>query len=234
MRARLYAIVLSCAATTVAAFPAARPQNPSRKQNPEFVLGELPPSPDALPRALPRNAAKPHAKVYTNENLPSAADGSVAMDFSTINDCDRNCFEQVRTLAHVSPAANPDWKRDLLRALDPVRKDPEWQQYLRDVYEAHLRFCQISDEKREELARVADPSNVTARELNVDDKYDAKFRQAQASLQTLYLRQRPLQQKFAFSSFSLQFSQLQVSRIQSASCANQSYTASAPTDADDP
>ena len=233
MRARLYAIVLSCAALAVVAFPAARPQNLVPRQNPEFVLGKLPPSPDALTQVQPLNPTKPHAKVYTNENLPSAGD-SAGMDFSTINDCDRRCFEQVRTLARVSPAANPDWKRDLLHALDPVRKDPEWQQYLRDVYEAHLRFCQIGEEKREELARVADPSNITARELNVDDKYDAKFKQAQASLETLYLRQRPLQQKFVFNNFSLQFSQLQVSRIQGAPCASQNYTAFGPNDADDP
>lgn len=234
MRARPYAVVLFCTAIAVAAIPSARSQNPAPAQNPAFVPGELPPSPDALPQAQPANPAKPHAKVYTNENLPSAAGDSGGLDFGSINDCDRRCFEQVRTLAHVSPAANPNWKRDLLRGLEPVRKDPEWQQYLRDIYEAHLRFCQIGEEKREELARVADPNNVTARELNVDDKYDAKFRQAQATLENLYLRQRPLQQKFAFSNFSLQFSQLQVSRIQSAPCANQNYTASGPTDADDP
>jgi len=231
MHGKFYTVVLFCAATAVAAVPLARPQNPSSGEAPLLDFGFLPPSPDALPQAQP---AKPHAKVYTNENLPSAAGDSGGLDFGSINDCDHRCFEQVRTLAHVSPAAAPDWKRDLLRSLDPVRKDPEWQQYLRDLYEAHLHFCQIGDEKRDELARVADPNNVTARELNVDDKYDAKFKQAQASLETLYLRMRPLQQKFAGSNFSLQFSQLQVSRIQSAPCANQNYTASGPTDADDP
>jgi hypothetical protein len=234
MRARFYLLVLFGAAVAAAALPVARPQNPSSGEAPLLDLGNLPPSPDALPQARPANPAKPHAKVYTNENLPSAAGDSGGLDFGSINDCDRRCFEQVRTLAHVSPAADPNWKRDLLRSLDPVRKDPEWQKYLRDLYEAHLRFCQIGEEKRDELARVADPNNVTARELNVDDKYDAKFKQAQASLETLYLRMRPLQEKFAFSNFALQFSQLQVSRIQSAPCANQNYTASGPTDADDP
>lgn len=233
MRPRFHAAVLSCGALTAAAL-FARPQAPTPEQNSPFVLGVLPPSSDALPQALPPNPSKPHGKVYTNENLPSASGDSGAMDFSTINACDRRCFEQVRTLAHVSPAANPNWKRDLLRALDPVRMDPEWQQYLRDIYEAHLRFCQIGEEKRDELARVADPNNVTPGELNVDDKYDAKFRKAQASLETLSLRQRPLQAKFALNNFSLQFSQLQVSRIQNVPCANQNYTASGPTDADDP
>jgi negative regulator of sigma E activity len=212
--------------------PGAQAQNRVPAQPQPLVLGELPASPDALPQAATAKPAKPH--VYTNDNLPASRDDFNGADFSTINDCNHQCFEQVRLLAHVSPSSNPNWKRDLLQALDPVRKDPEWQTYLRQVYDAHLRFCQLGEEKREELARVADPENVTARELNVDDKFDGKFRDAQASLQTLYLQQRPLQQKFAINNFSLQFSQLQVSRIQTAPCAQPRYMATGPNDPDDP
>jgi len=234
MNSKLYVTLLFCGMTTATAVPGARAQSATAGETPFFALGELPPSPDALPQAAPAKSAKSHARVYTNDNLPTGPDASGAMDFGTINDCDRNCFEQVRQLAHVSPSINPNWKRDLLRALDPVRQYPEWQQYLRDLYESHLRFCELGEEKRDELARVADPNNVTARELAVDDKYEVKFRLAQTSLQALYLRQRPLQQKFAFDNFSLQFSQLQVSRIQNAPCAQQRYMATGPIDSNDP
>ncbi|HUL35030.1 MAG TPA: hypothetical protein VL128_14185 [Candidatus Eisenbacteria bacterium] len=230
----LLAVLLSGAVLAGAPYASAQALAPT--QNPEHYLGPFPPSPDALPSGSQlANNHKPHVKVYTNDNLPGAAGGDFdGTDFSAINDCDRNCFEQVRQLAHVSPASNPEWKRDLLRALDPVRKDSEWQQFLRDLYDHHQGFCQIGEEKREELARVADPQNVTARELNVDDKYDARFKQAQASLAGLYLRQRPLQQRFAYNTFSYQFSQLQVSRIQNAPCPAQRYTAASPDDPDDP
>jgi hypothetical protein len=230
MRFRLAVTVLTCA--TAFAAPGTPAQNRVPEPTKAFQLGELPPSPDALPPAGHSSPTKAH--VYTNDNLPASRDDFNGVDFSTINDCNHQCFEQVRLLAHVSPASNPNWKRDLLQALDPVRKDSEWQGYLRQVYDAHLRFCQLGEEKREELARVADPENVTARELNVDDKFDARFREAQTSLQTLYLQQRPLQQKFAVNNFSLQFSQLQISRVQTAPCAQPRYMATGPADPDNP
>jgi len=232
MDLRLILVIFSCAGALAAPF--ARAQKGVAAQPAAFVLGELPPSPDALPKSRSSRSPKPRPMLYTNDNLPAAPDDFNGMDFGSINDCNRQCFEQVRQLARVSPASNPNWKRDLLQALEPVRKDPEWQAYLRQVYDAHLRFCQLGDEKREELARVADPNNVTARELSVDDKFDAKFRDAQSALETLYLQQRPLQQKFAMNSLSLQFSQLQIGRIQSAPCAQQHYVAAGPSDSDDP
>ncbi len=232
MNSKLYVALLLCGTVIFAA--GTRGQTAVPGKTPSLFPGELPPSPDALPPAAAPKTHKPRQKLYTNDNLPSGAGDFDGSDFSTINDCDRNCFEQVRQLAHVPAAYNPDWKRDLLRALDPVRQDAQWQQYLRDLYDQHQRFCGIGEDKREELARVADPNNVTARELNVDDKYDAKFRKAQADLQALYLRQRPLQQSFAFNGFSFQFSQIQVSRVQNAACSQQRYTATGPTDADDP
>jgi hypothetical protein len=232
MNTNLPAALLLCGLATFAASTRAQTAAPGKTS---FLLPEtLPPSPDALPQAEPPKTHKPHEKLYTNDNLPAASGDFDGSDFSAINDCDRNCFDQVRQLAHVTAAYNPEWKRDVLRALDPVRQNAQWQQYLRDLYDQHVRFCGIGEEKREELARVADPNNVTARELNVDDKYDAKFRKAQSDLQALYLRQRPLQQGFAYNGFSFQFSQIQVSRIQNAACAQQRYTATGPTDADDP
>jgi len=207
--------------------PAPTPQDAALKPAPAGNPATNPAQPAAAPDTKP---SKSHKTIYTNDNLPKAGDFSGA-DFGEINNCDRNCFEQVRQLAHVNPGSNPNWKRDLLRALDTVRKDPDWQKYLRDLYDVHLRFCALGAEKRDELAHVADPANVTPRELAVEDKYDVKFRQAQASLEAVSARQRGLQQLFGVSPFSLQFSQLQVSRIQNAPCGLQRYN---PSEGEDP
>jgi hypothetical protein len=121
-----------------------------------------------------------------------------------------------------------------LQAIDRVRSDVEWQTYLRELYNVHLKFCQLGDEKREELNRDADPHNVTPREIAIDDKYDAKFKEVQATLQTLYYRQADLQKRFGANPFAFQFSIVQTSRIQNANCAQQWSPRYAPNDADDP
>jgi hypothetical protein len=201
------------------------PQDAALKPAPSDNLA---PVADAKPPKL-------HKKIYTNDNLPKANPGDfIGADFSEINNCDRNCFEQVRQLAHVLPGSNSNWKRDLLRALDTVRKDADWQKYLRDLYDVHQRFCALGAEKRDELAHVADPANVTPREIAVEDKYDSKFKQAQSSLEQVSARQHGLQQLFGASPFSLQFSQLQVSRIQNAPCGSQRYPGPAPSEDSDP
>lgn len=221
--ASLFAWAPALNAQSQASAPA--PQDAALKPAPS---DNPPPVADAKP-------SKPHKKVYTNDNLPKANPGDFSgADFSEINNCDRNCFEQVRQLAHVFPGSNPNWKRDLLRALDTVRKDADWQKYLRDLYDVRQRFCALGAEKRDEIAYVADPANVTPRELAVEDKYDAKFKQAQASLEQVSARQHGLQQLFAASPFSLQFSQLQVSRIQNAPCGSQRYPEPAPSEGSDP
>lgn len=170
-------------------------------------------------------------KVITNDDLKPARGAAFSgADFGQINDCDRNCFEKVRELARVAPGSNPNWKRDLLHAVDTVRKDAEWQGYLRSLYNVHLKFCQFGAEKRDELAKNADPHNVTPREIAIDEKYDAKFKQAQVELQDLYSRQAALQRKFGADPFAVQFSFVQTSRIQNAPCEQQWYPSPTPTE----
>ena len=208
--------------------PTPTPQDAALKPAPSDNPSQPPAGADAKP-------SNPRKKVYTNDNLPKANPGDFSgADFSEINNCDRNCFEQVRQLAHVFPGSNPNWKRDLLRALDTVRKDADWQKYLRDLYDVHQRFCALGAEKRDEIANVADPANVTPREIAVEDKYDAKFKQAQSSLEQVSARQHGLQQLFGASPFSLQFSQLQVSRLQNAPCGSQRYPNPTPSEGSDP
>lgn len=192
-------------------------QAPPEKQAPDST--QPPPAPPAKPADKPK-------KVITNDDLKSPGGGDSgfsSLDFGQINDCNRNCFEEVRQRTRVVPSLNPNWRRDLLQAIDQVRNDGEWQKYLRDFYDMHLKFCQIGDEKKEELAKFADPNNVTARELAIDDKYDAKFKEAQTALQELTNRQDALQRKFAGNPFAYQFSVMQTTRIQNASCAQRWY-----------
>src|SRR5689334_2456632 len=131
------------------AVPALQAQSQTSAPAPQDAA--LKPAPSDKPTQPPADAKSPkaHKKVYTNDNLPKANPGDFSgADFSEINNCDRNCFEQVRQLAHVFPGSNPNWKRDLLRALDTVRKDADWQKYLRDLYDVHQRFCALGEEKR--------------------------------------------------------------------------------------
>jgi hypothetical protein len=221
----------SDAAPQPAAVPAATPASPTSPTVPAAPASPVTPATQAKPAEKPK-------KVITNDDLknPGSGDGSgfSPMEFSEVNDCDRNCFENVRQMARVPTGANPNWKRDLLQAIDKVRKDDEWQKYLRELYDVHLRFCQLGDEKKDELNKYADPRNVTPREIAIDDKYDAKFKEVQTSLQTLYYRQGDLQRRFGANPYAYQFSMVQTSRIQNASCAAQRYPKYAPSDADDP
>ncbi len=173
--------------------------------------------------------------MITNDDLKGGGSdgGFSAANFSQINDCDRSCFDQVRQLALVNPAANPNWKRDLLQAIDTVRKDDDWQKYLRDLYDVHLKFCQFGSEKRDELAKYADPHNVTPKEIAIDEKYDAKFKETQTQLSNVYARQAAVQRKFAENPFAYQFTIVQTNRIQNANCGAQRYSSYTPADSED-
>src|SRR5690348_16873058 len=70
----------------------------------------------------PEGTTRKPKRVITNDDLkPARGGGFSGANFSEIDDCDRRCFEQVRELARVSPASNPNWKHDLLHAVDTVR-----------------------------------------------------------------------------------------------------------------
>jgi hypothetical protein len=206
-------------------------QLPSDKQPPD--------SPVTAP-ALPASPAKPSRKpkkVITNDDLNGSDGDSFSFspqDFSQINDCNRNCFEQIRQLSHVDPSSNANWRRSLLQAIEEVRRESAWQKYLRDLYDVHVKFCALGDQRREELASYADPRNVTPREVAIDEKYDVKFKEMQSELQAVYQRQAALQAKFGANPFAYQFSTVQADRIKSANCMSPRYPNYSPVDADDP
>ena len=212
------------------AVPALRQQQQDPKPSPP---DKQPSESPQQPAASPAKPADKPKKVITNDDLKGGGggDGFSAVNFGQINDCDRNCFDQVRQLARVSPGADANWKRDLLQAIDTVRKDDDWQKYLRDLYDVHLKFCRLGGEKRDELAKYADPRNVTPKEIAIDDKYDAKFKQTQAELTNVYARQSALQRRFGENPFAYQFSIVQTNRIQNASCGAH-YPVYTPTDPD--
>jgi len=209
-----------------------------RQQDPQAPSPEKQPSApqrQQLPASPAKSPDKPK-KVITNDDLKPAADGDgfSPVDFSQINDCNRTCFEQVRQLARVAPEFNPNWKRNLLQAIDTVRKDDEWQKHLRNLYDVHLKFCQLGAEKKTELGKYGDPHTVTPQELSIDEKYDAKFKQAQAELQSLYNRQGTIQHKFSENPLAYQFTTVQTNRIQNTSCPMQQYPSYTPGDDNDP
>src|SRR5258708_16902764 len=204
-------LIAALFAFTFAGTPTLNAQSQTPAPTPQDAALKPAPSDNPAP-ASDAKPPRPRKKVYTNDNLPKANPGDFSgADFSEINNCDRNCFEQVRQLAHVFPGSNPTWKRDLLRALDTVRKDADWQKYLRDLYDVHQRFCALGAEKRDEIAYVADPANVTPREIAVADKYDAKFNHAQASLEQVSPRQLAHLLLFVPSTSSLPFLLLRLS-----------------------
>ena len=152
-------------------------------------------------------------KVYTNEDLKGSGAndnfGTSSAGFEHINDCNASCFDQVRAMAQVDTIANPNWRRDLLDAIELVRNDGEWQRFLRDYYTAQYKLCQLSNDRRMDLARNSDPHNVTLQEIAIAEKYDAKVKAAQDELQALRAREYPLQRKFLTNRMAYQFSTLQ-------------------------
>jgi hypothetical protein len=185
-----------------------------------------PSAPAASPAASPKNQApvpKPPRrarKVITDDDIQgigSIYKGGGGPDLSGINDCDRNCFESVRSAARIYPGGT-EWKRDLLDAIDKVRSDGPWQGLLGEFGTVRGKFCSLEQERNEEIARVSDPHNVTAGEISVEEKYNRLFKSAQADLLTLYYRAHFLKQAHASSALEMAFMDLQTNRIITASC----------------
>jgi hypothetical protein len=68
--------------------------------------------------ATAADAAKPSAKpkrVITNDDIKSSPytgfGGLFYTNSGSINDCDANCFDQVRAFAQVDAERNPNWRR---------------------------------------------------------------------------------------------------------------------------
>lgn len=184
------------------------------------------------------SAAKPAAKpkkVITNDDLAGSGSGFgfSSAEFSQINECDRNCFLNLQQSIRIDPAQNPHWRRDVLRAIDLVRKDGAWQRILHDVYDLHLKTCDLQAEKQEELAKSADPNNVTPLEVDIEEKYDLKFKELQEQLNAVRARQSTLKSD-ADNPLVFRFRIYQESRLQNAPCAQPAHLRYPQSYADDP
>jgi len=222
------------------ASPAASPEKP--QPPPEKPAGTAPPpAPETSPapeQAKPAEA-KPH-HVITNDDLgkggASGAAGS-EIDISTINDCDRNCFEAVRRGAPGFADSEGQWKRDLLHGIDKVAGDSKWQGALGEIAQAKGRFCQLAREKNDALANGANPQNVTERELSIDEEYDRKFKAAQGQMNAAFANADAVIR--GYSGIVVPFMNLQKTRVTNAACIQPQSSRNRPYqppqyDADDP
>ena len=176
-------------ATETAAPQAPPPSaNPSQQPADKSAAPNTAPSSDAAQgqdQTKPAAAAKPH-HIITNEDIQAQheliASANSDVDIGNINDCDRTCFEMVRSQTGYWLTQNTDWKRDLLRGIEQVSDDPKWQAALFHIARVKARFCDLSQDKNDALANVADPRKMTEDEIAIDEQYDRKFKAAQAEL----------------------------------------------------
>ncbi len=199
------------------AMPAATADKP---QQPPVDSSTQTPAPDANQPQEPAKPAHKPRHVITNDDLAGKGDvfgaASADIDISNINDCDRGCFERVRTGAPGLADAAGQWKRDLLRGIDKVTADAKWQAALGEMARAKGKFCELGREKNEALANNANPRNVTEQELSIDEEFDRKFKAAQQDLNAAYADADAVIRNY--SGIIIPFMNLQKGRVASAPC----------------
>jgi hypothetical protein len=227
-RVAYFAVVLWCAAGCslflLASIAMAAP--PGRQQDENRAPRDQPTADGAQQTpATAADAAKPAAKpkrVITNDDIKSSPytgfGGLFYTNSGSINDCDANCFDQVRASAQVDAEKNPNWRRDVLHELELVRSDSEWQAYLHDLYDAHRKVCQVTFDKTDEMRVSGNTRNLGPQEIAITEKYDAQMKTAQAELSAAVARQFMLQKKFADQPYANSFAAIQGTRMQGGFC----------------
>ena len=183
-RRRYFGVILRCAAALCAFLPALPLSLAAQEQQQQ---DQKPPADSAAQASTTAAAAKPASKpkhVITNDDIKSSPYSSFGglfyMSTGSINDCDTGCFDQVRAMATANSETNPNWRRDVLRQLDLVRSDGEWQAYLHDVYGAHNKVCQATFDKQDELRRSGGSfRNLGPQQIAITEKYDEQTKAAQ-------------------------------------------------------
>jgi hypothetical protein len=181
-------------------------------------------------------------KVLTNDDLKGIGhtQGSVIseIEINGINDCDRNCFDRVRTSAGPLAGADGQWKRDLLQGIEKVTADAKWQGALLAMARLKGKYCDLTAEKNDALADFANPKNVTEAELAIDEEYDRKFKAAQQEFNATYADADAL--KRTYSGIVVPFMTIQQGRVTNAPCIQPQptrhprYQQPEPDDPDDP
>lgn len=139
------------------------------------------------------DAPKPAPKVHhviTNEDIEAEheqmASANSDIDISNINDCDKVCFDQVGIATNYAIVRSTDWKRDLLQGIDQVSRDAKWQAVLYRIARQKAKFCELNQDKNDELANTGTPGNMTEDQIELDETYERKFEAAQAALNSAY------------------------------------------------
>jgi hypothetical protein len=216
---RLLIFVGLLGAAALGALAQDQPPAPAPMQSPAAA-----PAPASAPAGSsaqkPQKPFRKARRVITNDDIDgigSIYKGAYGPDLTNVNDCDRGCFESVRVAAHIYPSGL-QWKKDLLDAIERVKTDGPWQGLLSDFGSVRGKFCMLEQERAEELAREADPRNVTPVEISIEEKYDRLFKAAQAELLNLYDRAQLLRQAHASNGLEIAFMNFQTGRIIAASC----------------
>lgn len=179
--------------------------------------------------------AKPK-RVITNDDLLQGFNneglGLSPAEFNEVNNCDRSCFEYLRQSARID-SGDARWRRKVLQAVDLVRKDPEWQKILHEIYDLHFKLCDLADQEREELNRDGDPRNVTRQQISIEEKYEARLKDLQEQLRAVQARQSALVSKANDNLIAYRFRIYQENRVQNAACAQRTYPNYPQNDPDD-
>jgi hypothetical protein len=227
-RRRCFGVILRCAAGLCAFFPVFSVTLPAQEQQQQ---NQKPPtdktaSDDAAQASTNGASGKPASKpkhVITNDDIkpsPYASFGGLFyMSSGSINDCDAACFDQVRVLAMVNSETNPSWRREVLRQLDLVRSDGEWQAYLHDLYGVHNKLCQLTFDKQDELIRSGGSfRNLGPQQIAITERYDEQTKAAQDDLSAQVARQPQIQKKFAGRPYANAFATIQGTRMTGGFC----------------
>jgi len=163
-------------------------------------------------------AVKPK-RVITNDDIKSSPftgfGGLFYTNAGSINDCDANCFDQLRIFTQTNAEKNPDWRREVLEV---VRSDSEWQAYLNQLYEAHRKVCQLTFDKADELRKSGNARNLGPQEIAITEKYDLQTKTAQAELAAVVAQQSTMQKKFSDKLYANVFATMQGTRMRSGFC----------------
>jgi hypothetical protein len=169
--------------------------------------------------------AKPVVKpkhVITNDDIKPSPDSGFGGVFYTnsgsINDCNADCFDQVRSLSMVDAGNDLNWRRDVLHQIESVRSNGEWQAYLHELFNAHNKICQLNFDKSDELRRSGGTRNMGPQQVAITEKYDRSLGAAQAELSAAVARQSTEQKKFSGKPFANAFSSLQGAHMAAGFC----------------
>jgi hypothetical protein len=177
---------------------------------------------DSTTAAAGKPASKPKHVITNDDIKPSpytSFGGLFYMSSGAINDCDASCFDQVRAMAMANSDTNPNWRRDVLRQIELVRSDGEWQAYLHDVYTAHNKICQLTFDRQDELRRSGGSfRNLGPQQIAITEKYDQQTKAGQDELSAQVARQRQIQKKFVEQPYANAFANIQGTRMMAGFC----------------